>query len=164
MKDTMATGAAMKIIDTCAHQTCSSPVLQYAFFYLKSMHFESAAPMCLDILGMPEVSHEMRCYAADILRFTATSSEVAGMKRAFEKIDSNDNCPIVYRKYHEEAAIILFEDDPMRALLVRAVGNLMDASDYDWIWSIGSNVSENMQTRKVAEMYTKAMRTKGIVK
>ena len=85
------------------------------------------------------------------------------MKQAFEKVASNDNCPIVYRKYHEEAAIILFEDDPMRALFVRSIGNLMDADDYDWIWSVGANDSENQQTRKVAEMYTKAMLKKGIV-
>ncbi|MBO4351736.1 MAG: HEAT repeat domain-containing protein [Proteobacteria bacterium] len=165
MKESMAARDAMQIIETCVTAgDCSSPVLQYAFFYLKSLHVKDAAPMSLKILEMPEISHEMRCYAADILRFTASKAEVPRMKQAFDKVNSNDNCPIVYRKYHEEAAIILFEDDYMRSLFVRSVGNIMDSNDYDWIWSIGSNTSENMQTRKVAEMYTRAMRQKGIVK
>ncbi|GEM_PF-2079447 len=164
MKESMAARDAMKIVETCVSAgDCSSTVLQYAFFYLKSLHVKDAAPMSLKILEMPDVPHEVRCYAADILRFTASKTDVPRLKQQFDKAGSNDNCPIVYRKFHEEAAIILFEDDYMRSLFVRSVGNMMDPNDYDWIWSIGSNTSENMQTRKVAEMYTRAMRQKGIV-
>ena len=63
----------------------------------------------------------------------------------------------MYRKFHSEAAVVLFEKDTMRALFVRAVGNLKDAADYDWIWMVGANANENMRTRKVAEMYARAL-------
>ena len=71
---------------------------------------------------------------------------------------------MVYRKYHEEPAIILFERDPLRALYLRSIGNQMDGADFDWIWTVGSNVKENAMTRKVAETYTRAMQERGIVK
>lgn len=165
MKDPMAAQETIKILDTCLEtRDCSSEILQYAFFYLKSLHVKEASKLSFKYLDVPDISEEMRCYASDILRFTATKSDVPRLKNEFKKAGSSIECPVVYRKYHEEPAVIMFEKNPLNALFLRSVGNIMDPADYDWIWMIGSNTSENMQTRKVAETYTRAMQEKGLVK
>ncbi|MBO4349546.1 MAG: HEAT repeat domain-containing protein [Proteobacteria bacterium] len=164
MKDKTAVSEAVQILNTCfEQQDCSLQIYQYAFFYLKSLKISEASAVSFKYLAS-QVPLEQRCYAADILRFASSQSDVPEMKRVFEKTPQTSQCDVVFRKYHSEAAIILFEQDPMRSLLLRAVGNYYDPNDYDWIWMIGSNQNENDLTRKVAEMYTRAMREKGLVK
>lgn len=165
MKDGMAATEAVNILDLCLEKRdCSSEILQYGFFYLKSMKVKAGAKLSFKYLSSSGLSDEMRCYATDILRFTASAEDVPAMKREFEKAPVYAECPVVYRKYHQEAAIILFEADPLRALLVRAIGNMMNPDDFDWIWVIGSNASEHLTTRKVAEIYTRAMKDRKLVK
>ncbi|MBR4984201.1 MAG: HEAT repeat domain-containing protein [Proteobacteria bacterium] len=163
LDDPMAYREALSILDTCLEaRDCSPQVLQYAFFYLKSMKKTETAALAFKYLDTPDISQEMRCYATDVLRFTATKNDVPAMKQAFENTPIHAECPVIYRKYHEEAAIILFEHETMRALLVRAIGNIMDAANYDWIYAIGANTSENAQTRKIAETYIRSMNQKNI--
>lgn len=161
LKDTMAATEAINILNICLEKRdCSSEILQYGFFYLKSLKVKDGASLSFKYLSTADLPDEMRCYATDILRFTASPNDVPAMKREFEKAPVYAECPVVYRKYHGEAAIILFEDDPLRGLLLRAVGNMMDPDDFDWIWMIGNNQSEHMTTRKIAEIYTRAMQQK----
>ncbi len=165
MKDSMAAPETIQMLRVCLEQRdCSSEILQYAFFYLKSLKVKDAAALSFTYLDTPSITPEERCYASDILRFTAGKSDVARLKQEFDKTPSDIECPVVYRKYHEEPAIILFERDPLRALYLRSIGNQMDGADFDWIWTVGSNVKENAMTRKVAETYTRAMQERGIVK
>ena len=165
MKDSMAAPETIQMLKICLEQRdCSSQILQYAFFYLKSLKVKDAAALSFNYLDTPAITAEERCYASDILRFTSSKTDVARIKQEFDKTPSDVECPVVYRKYHEEPAIILFERDPLRALYLRSVGNQMDPGDYDWIWAVGSNVGENAMTRKVAETYTRAMQERGIVK
>ncbi len=165
LKDPMAAQGTLQMLDACLEKRdCSSEVLQYAFFYLKSLRVQEAATLCFKYLDTPDITAEMRCYASDILRFTASKNDVPRLKEEFKKASSSADCPVIYRKYHEEPAVILFEHDYIRALFVRSVGNIMNPADFDWIWMIGSDEKENLQTRKVAEMYTRAMQEKGIVK
>lgn len=165
MKDSMAAPETIQMLKICLKERdCSSEILQYAFFYLKSLKIKDAPVLSFSYLDTPAITPEERCYASDILRFTASKSDVARIKQEFEKTPSDVECPIVYRKYHEEPAVILFESDPLRALYLRSIGNQMDAADFDWIWMVGSNTNENQMTRKVAETYTRAMQEKGIVK
>ena len=164
MKDKTAVTDAIQILNTCLEkQDCSIQIYQYAFFYLKSLKIQEASAVSFKYLSS-QVPLEQRCYAADMLRFASSQSDVPEMKRVFEKTPQSSQCDVVFRKYHSEAAIILFEQDPMRSLLLRAVGNYYNPDDYDWIWMIGSNKNENDLTRKVAEMYTRAMRERGLVK
>ena len=165
MKDKSASSDAMQILNKCLDaQDCSLQIYQYAFFYLKSLKVSEASAISFKYLDNPRIPLEQRCYAADMLRFASNQSDVPAMKRKFEETPQEAQCAVVFRKYHSEAAIILFEQDPMRSLFLRAVGNYYDPKDYDWIWMIGSNTSENDLTRKVAEMYTRAMLDRGIVK
>ncbi len=167
LKDSMAVPETIQLLKTCRlDNNCSPEILQYAFFYLKFIKAKDAAALSFEYIHDPNISNDIRCLATDILRFTAAAQNIPDMKHEFDLADPNLQCPVIYRKYHEEAAIILFEHDYLRSLLLRAIGNLsMDnGRDYDWIWSIGNNTSENQQTRKVAEMYTRAMHEKGIVK
>lgn len=165
LDDAMAASEAIHILDTClSARDCSSQILQYAFFYLKSMKRTETAALAFKYLDTPDLPAEMRCYATDVLRFTATKKDVPAMKIAYENAPIHDTCPVVYRKYHEEAPIILFENDTLRALLVRAVGNITDPANYDWIYAIGANTNEDPITRKIAETYIRAMHSKGIVK
>lgn len=160
MKDPIAAPDAMNILQTCLVESCSESVLQYAFFYLKSLRIKQAASTAFDYLSSEHASVSSQCYAADILRFTASPNDVPKMKSAFDHTAQSQECPVVYRKFHGEAAVILFEQDTMRALFVRAIGNLKRPEDYDWIWMVGSNTAENLQTRKVAEMYARANQAK----
>lgn len=160
MKDHIAAPDAVNILQSCLTETCGENVLQYAFFYLKSLRIKQAAATSFDYLASDQTSASSRCYAADILRFTASPADVPMMKSAFEKTPQALECPVVYRKFHGEAAVILFEQDTMRALFVRAIGNLKRPEDYDWIWMVGSNPAENLQTRKVAEIYARANQAK----
>lgn len=165
LKDTMAATEAVNILNICLEKRdCSSEILQYGFFYLKSLKIKDGANLSFKYLSAADLPDEMRCYATDILRFTASPGDVPAMKREFEKAPIYAECPVVYRKYHGEAAIILFEDDPLRGLLLRAIGNMMNPDDFDWIWMIGNNQSEHMTTRKIAEIYTRAMQERCIVK
>ena len=165
MDEPMAAQETIQMMKTCLDsRDCSSEILQYGFFYLKSHRVKDAASLCFSYIDTPNISEEMRCFASDILRFTASKDDVPRLKAEFKKTSSNAECPIVYRKYHEEPAVILFERDPLRSLYLRSIGNIMDPNDFDWIWMVGSDQNENMQTRKVAEMYTRAMKDKGIVK
>lgn len=165
LKETMASTETINILNVCLEKRdCSEAILQYGFFYLKSLKIKEGAKLSFQYLATPDLPDNMRCYATDILRFTASKTDVPAMKREFEKAPVYAECPVVYRKYHQEAAIILFEDDPLRGLLLRAIGNIMDPNDYDWIWMIGDNQSEHMTTRKIAEIYTRAMQERGIVK
>ena len=156
MKDNLAAPDAMNILHVCLSESCGENVLQYAFFYLKSLRIKQAAATAFDYLSSDHASVSSRCYAADILRFTASPADVPMMKSAFENTPQALECPVVYRKFHGEAAVILFEQDTMRALFVRAIGNLKRPEDYNWIWMVGSNTAENLQTRKVAEVYARA--------
>ena len=164
MKDRAVASEAIQILNTCLEkQDCSLQIYQYAFFYLKSLKIADASAVSFKYLSS-QIPLEQRCYAADMLRFASTQSDVPEMKRVFEQTPQTSQCAVVFRKYHSEAAIILFEQDPMRSLLLRAVGNYFDPKDYDWIWMIGSNKNENDLTRKVAEMYTREMLDRGLVK
>ena len=157
MKDSAASYEVIQILQTCLeNKNCSEEIYQYGFFYLKSMKLPEASELSFKYIES-DMPQNIRCYAIDSLRFASKKSDVPRMKQEFEKTPSDLMCQVVYRKYHEEAAIILFEEDPQRALYVRAVGNYMDENDYDWIWMVGSNESEKDVTRKVAEIYTRAM-------
>ena len=156
MRDAMASQDAIHLLDRCLEKGCDERVLQYAFFYLKSLRVKDGAALSFRVLDSASSGHAMQCYAADLLRFTASKKDVPAMKRVFERTPIQSMCPVVYRKYREEAAIIMFEADPMRALFVRAIGNINDRADDDWIWMVGSDVHENLETRKVAEVYARA--------
>lgn len=168
MKDSMAVQTVVQMLDACLEQSCSDAVVQYGFFYLKMRNATQGAKTAFRYIDRPDLPLSIRCAAADSLRFIAEPSHVADMKIRFDKTPMTVKCEDVYRKYHQEAPILLFEHDPMRALFVRAVGNLMLKSedsfkrkaDYDWIWVIGSDERENPSTRKVAEIYTRAMNAK----
>lgn len=161
LNDDMASSEAIHILDTClTKRDCSPQVLQYAFFYLKSMKKTETAALAFKYLNASDLPDDMRCYATDVLRFTATKKDVPAMKQAYDSTQVYAECPVIYRKYHEEAPIILFEHDTLRALLVRAVGNIMDPANYDWIYAIGANTSEAPMTRKIAETYIRAMNQK----
>ncbi len=168
MKDSIAVQSVVDILDTCLENACSDEIIQYAFFYLKIQNATQGAQTAFHYIDRPSIPLTRRCLAADSLRFIAEPKHVADLKIRFDKTPLEDQCEDVYRKYHQEAAVQLFEHDPMRALYVRAVGNLMLKSndnikrktDYDWIWVIGSDERENPYTRKVAEIYTRAMNEK----
>lgn len=168
MKESLAVQPVVDILDTCLEKTCSDEIIQYAFFYLKLRNATQGAQTAFHYIDRPDIPLSRRCLAADSLRFIAEPKHVADMKIRFDRTPLEDQCEDVFRKYHQEAAVILFEHDPMRALYVRAVGNIMLESkdnlkrkkDYDWIWVIGSDERENPYTRKVAEIYTRAMNEK----
>lgn len=161
MNDPIAAQVTIQMMDRCLGTLdCSSEVLQYGFFYLKSLRVKDAAALSFRYLESDKKSAEMTCYASDILRWTSSKKDVPALKREFEKADSQVECPVVFRKYHEEPGIILFERDMLRALFLRSVGNIKDPADFDWMWMIGSNAQENVQTRKVAEIYTRALQAR----
>ena len=167
LKDSLIQQQALSMLEIClSARDCSSEILQYTFFYLKTLQIKEASKMAFRYLEAESITDEMRCLATDSLRFTASKSDVPALKREFEKAPMDFECPVIYRKYHEEAAIMMFERDPLRSLLLRAIGNQSkdDGADFDWIWMVGSNPKENAATRKVAEMYTRAMKDKGLVK
>ena len=164
MRDPAVSHDVLQILTTCLdNRNCHEELYQYAFFYLKSLKIAEASELSFKYIDS-DISTSIKCYAVDNLRFASKKTDVPHMKEVFEKTQSDTTCQVVYRKFHEEASIILFEEDPMRALLVRAIGNYMNPDDYDWIWMVGSNTSENPMTRKVAEIYTRAMIEKGITK
>lgn len=163
MKDSSVSHEVIQMLKSClTSQDCSDQTYQYAFFYIKSLKVADGADVALQYIRA-DLPLSYRCYAADSLRFASRSSDIADIKRAFDTTPRDTECDVVYRKYHSEAAVILFEADTMRALHLRAVGNYMDPNQYDWIWNIGSNTNENPKTRKVAEIYARAMKDKGIV-
>ena len=157
MHDPVAAQYVIGMMDAClADRNCSSEVLQYGFFYLKSLRVKDAAALSFRYLAADGITPEMRCYAADILRWTASRQDVPAMKREFDKAPRDVECPVLFRKYHEEPGIILYERYTLRALFLKSVGNIKDPADFDWIWMVGSNPEEDMQTRKAAEMETRA--------
>ena len=121
------------------------------------MRPKTAAALAFSVLDNAQTTTAQKCFAADLVRFTASKTDIPKIKSLFDKAPRDLECPVMYRKFHSEAAVVLFEKDTMRALFVRAVGNLKDAADYDWIWMVGANANENMRTRKVAEMYARAL-------
>ncbi|MBQ1265729.1 MAG: HEAT repeat domain-containing protein [Proteobacteria bacterium] len=168
MNDSLAIQPVINILEECLEKKCSDEIYQYGFFYLKLRNATQGAATALKYIDRQNIPLKTRCLAADSLRFIAESGYVSDMKIRFDRTPREDACEDVYRKYHQEAAVMLFEHDPMRALFVRAIGNLMLKSkdvrkrqaDYDWIWVIGSDEKENPYTRKVAEIYTRAMNEK----
>lgn len=161
MKDQAPARDVTGMLETCRESgDCGTQLQAYAFFYLKSLRAKSSAGLAFSFLGDPSATAEQKCFAADLLRFTASKDDIGRIKAEFEKTPRDSECPVMYRKFHSEAAVVLFEKDTMRALFVRAVGNLKDDADYDWIWMVGANTQENMRTRKVAEMYARALRQK----
>lgn len=157
-KDAAAVQDAMTILETCFDtRDCSDEVLAYAFFYLKSLRILRASALAFRYFDDTSLPLASRCMAADLLRFIATKNEVPDLKARFERTPSEVECGDKFRKYHAEAAIHLFERDPLRALLLRGVGNVMDQANYDWIWLVGANEREHMTTRKVAEIYVRAL-------
>ncbi|MCL2326871.1 MAG: hypothetical protein FWC40_10315 [Proteobacteria bacterium] len=157
-KDAAAVQDTMTILETCFDtRDCSDDLLTYAFFYLKSLRVHRASALAFRYFDDTSLPLGSRCMAADLLRFIATKDEVPGLKARFESTPSDVECGDKFRKYHAEAAIHLFERDPLRALLLRGVGNVMDQANYDWIWLVGSNEREHMTTRKVAEIYVRAL-------
>lgn len=158
MKDQTVASDVSEMIEICRDKgDCGVELQAYAFFYLKSMRPKTAAPIAFSILDNASATPEQRCFAADVVRFTASKADVAKIKALFDETPRDLECPVMYRKFHSEAAVVLFEKDTMRALFVRAVGNLENDADYDWIWMVGSNTNENVRTRKVAEMYARAL-------
>ncbi len=160
MKDDSAVQPVMQKLETCLSTACSDEILQYGFFYLKSMRSTQAAPLAFKYIDDAQQPAAHRCWAADSLRFISEPKHIAEMKMRFDRTSRELVCADVFHKYHQEAAVVLFENDPMRSLYVRAVGNHMQPSDYDWIWVIGSDENELLSTRKVAEVYTRAMNAK----
>ena len=164
MKDSALSQDVIRILSVCLDEkNCSEEVYQYAFFYLKSLKNSETSETAFKYVES-DMPQSIKCYAVDSLRFASKKTDIPRMKELFDQIPSDVTCPVIYRKYHEEAAVVLFEEDPMRALLVRAIGNYMVPENYDWIWMVGSNTAENPSTRKVAEIYTRAMIDKGLLK
>lgn len=161
MKEQTAMRDIVEMLQTCLKDgDCGLRLQAYAFFYLKSLRVKEAPALAFSFLESPHTNDTQKCYAADVLRFTSAKSDVPRLKKQFDAVPRDLECPVLYRKFHSEAAVILFEKDTMRALILRAVGNLKEDADYDWIWMIGSNINENMHTRKVAETYARALMKK----
>jgi len=159
-KDKMAIQPAVQILNNCLQTECSDEVLQYTFFYLKSVKAQQSSEIAFKYIDSPTVPLKTKCLAADSLRFTAPVSSIPDLKMRYDRTPIDAQCDDVFRKYHMEAAIQMFEHDPMRALFIRAVGNHMRKSDYDWIYAIGTDTNEKPETRKVCEIYTRAMNEK----
>ncbi len=158
MQDQTVARDISEIVETCRDSgDCGVDLQAYAYFYLKSMRPKTAAALAFSVLDNAQTTTAQKCFAADLVRFTASKTDIPKIKSLFDKAPRDLECPVMYRKFHSEAAVVLFEKDTMRALFVRAVGNLKDAADYDWIWMVGANANENMRTRKVAEMYARAL-------
>ncbi len=159
-KDQMAVQPAMHMLDTCLQTECSDEILQYAFFYLKSVKTQQSNALAFKYIDNPTIPVKTKCLAADSLRFTAAVSNIPDLKMRYDRTPIDDQCDDVFRKYHMEAAIQMFEHDSLRALYIRAVGNHMRKADYDWIYAIGTDQNEKPETRKVCEIYTRAMNEK----
>lgn len=160
LKDKAAVYPVVDILEKCLSTTCSEELTRYAFFYLKMEEAAQGAKVAFDYIDAPNQPDAVKCYAASSLRFTAEPAMIADLKLRFDRTPVELKCEDTFRKYHQEASILLFEHDHMRALYIRAVGNHMRKADYDWIYAIGSDESEPVETRKVAEIYTRAMNEK----
>lgn len=161
MKDGMLGREAVEMMSSCLEDgDCSDEVMQYGFFYLKSLRIKESRALSFRYLESPKATLPMQCYAADILRFTAERKDADKMKQRFEQTPMNAQCREIFRKYHQEAAVVLYDANTLRGLFVRAIGNLKNPKDYDWIWMVGANSAENLQTRKVAETYARALQEK----
>jgi hypothetical protein len=158
MKDATVTQDVLKILSDCVESNkCDQNTWVYGFFYLKIMRQTRArdfAFQCFDNSGLPL---QIRCLAADALRFIAEKNDVPALKARFELTPQDVYCGDFFRKYHSEAAVHLFQKDPLRALLLRAIGNQKNLDDYDWIWFVGDNKTEDPTTRKVAEIYVRSL-------
>ena len=160
LRDKAAVYPVIEILEKCLTTACSEELTRYAFFYLKMEEASQGAKVAFDYIDAPNQTDTVKCYAASSLRFTAEPGMIADLKLRFDRTPVNLKCEDTFRKYHKEASILLFEHDQMRALYIRAVGNHMRNADYDWIYAIGSDTSEPAETRKVAEIYTRAMNEK----
>jgi hypothetical protein len=144
-------------LERCYNTQCDTVFLAYAFYLLKTLQASSSVNISIKFLTKEDATNELRCYAADALRYTAKPRDIPMLKEQFELAAPMQECAPFYKKHHSEAAVLLFDSEPLRAKLLRAVGNQKDTRQYDWIWRVGSNTAEHPQTRKAAEIYTRAM-------
>src|SRR5690606_25609151 len=136
----------------------SEDVVVNGFYALQKMSYSPGAEVGLAWLGGAcEASEIEQCAAADALRYIATEDELKALERRFTEIPSDMECGYAMWRYHEEKALEIVEAEPLRAKIVRAVGNRKDYDSYEWIWAVGANENEHPKTRKVAEIYAREM-------
>lgn len=158
LNDKAVIGPVQRLLEQCDEVgTCEPLFVAYAFYLLKTLQAPGAAKLSVRFLENSKTTKEIRCFAADCLRYTAKPRDIDTLKHLFAQAGVQEECAPLYKKLNEEAAVLLFDAEPVRAKLLRAVGNQRDMRNYDWIWTIGADTSEHPQTRKAAEIYTRAM-------
>ncbi len=130
-----------------------------AFYAMRKMGHESGSEVSLEVLGGTLCAPNMleRCAAADSLRYVATKEDMTAVQRTYRDIPPQAECEYAMWRYHEEKALEIVEKGPLRAKLVRTIGNQKDNDAYEWIWAVGADESEHPETRKVAETYAREM-------
>jgi len=159
-QDERAGSSVMVLLESCATksppQACSKEVVEAAFYALRKMKHEAGRSVAMSYLRS-ERELEERCAAADALRYIATGDDIPELQRAFSEVTPDDECAYAQWRYHEEKAIDVTEKEPLRAKLLRAIGNRKIFETYEWIWAVGADEKENDTTRKVAEQYAREM-------
>lgn len=130
-----------------------------AFYAIKETRFDGGREIAQRYLegnfcspSLPE-----RCSAANALRYIGKPDDIPFLKRAFQGAQRDDYCDANYWKFRKEGLTEIIDKEPLRAKILRAVGNQKDFDTYEWMWSIGANEEEHPETRKVSETYTTEM-------
>lgn len=146
-------------------QKCDAPaelrdeeVVVTGFWAIAQIADESSRELALNFAAgkLCDPGPRIRCAAAQALERIATVEDIPAMQRIFDATDPSQECEPYYWRYREEKMLALFDDGPLRAKFVKAVGNRKSVDSYEWIWRVGSNTDENIYTRATAEAYARA--------
>ncbi len=161
MKDRRAGPAVARLLESCdpSPESLRPKVVQHALWALAQMDFPGGRNAAKAFLLPDSCARDLseRCAAAESLRVIANNEDIAFLQSAFAKAKPDEECAYFMWRYHEEKSIELVEKEPLRAKILRAVGNRKNPNTYEWIWSVGANEEEHHRTRKVAEIYTREM-------